>query len=285
MRRLYAFALVLALLAGTGFVAVHAQDAAQNPAEIAFWSSVKDAKNPAELRAYLTAFPNGLFSQLARLRIEELEKPQTAPAAPARATAPSPPSPQQTPSTPATAVDFSSTSVIREIQLKLYDLNYDPSRVDGVMVAATRTAIREWQEIAGLPATGNMTDEHMQRLRNSKPSATWAAVAYTARGAHGAVFGKPSRAAAEQEAIDQCIKRGGRGAQCKPITAAGSACITMASYTTRRGNTTYFGSHVSLQPTQTASISRALSQCNEAANSGANCAAKVTICADGSHRK
>ncbi len=58
--------------------------AAQDPAaEIAFWNSVKDARNPAEIKAYLAAFPNGTFAALARIRIGELEK--SAPVQPARA--------------------------------------------------------------------------------------------------------------------------------------------------------------------------------------------------------
>ena len=259
---------------------------ALNTAEIAFWTSVKDSKNPAEFRAYLTAFPSGLFAQLAKLRLEELEKPQTA----APQVAPTPP-PQVAPNAaaPAQFAPAAATEVapgnIREIQLKLYDLNYDPGRIDGVMNPATRNAIREWQQTAGLTATGTMTDDHLKRLRDSKPSPTWAAVAYTARGANGWVFGRASRAQAEQEAIDLCIKRAGQKAECKPITASGSACITMANYTTKRGGTTYFGSHVALRPNQTASISEALRLCGEAQNSGNNCAARVTICADGSHKK
>lgn len=265
---------------------------AQNAAEIAFWTSVKDSKNPAELRAYLTAFPAGLFSQLARLRLEDLEKPQPiaapAPAAAAAPTpAPAPPAPARAPvaANPSAAVDLSGADLIREVQLKLYALNYDPDRVDGVMTAATRTAIREWQKNINVPVTGNFTEETLKRLRDARANPTWAAVAYTARGASGWVFNRPSRAEAEQQAVDLCVKQAGRGSTCKPITASGSACITMASFTTKRGTTTYFGSHVSLQPNQTASISEALRLCGEAENNGGNCSARVTICADGSHKK
>ena len=61
-------------LAVLGFGA-RAQEPAQNAAEIAFWNSVKDSKNPAELQAYISAFPNGLFAQLARLRLEGARLP------------------------------------------------------------------------------------------------------------------------------------------------------------------------------------------------------------------
>ena len=50
---------------------------AQNttPAEISFWESVRDSKNPAELQAYLDQFPNGTFAALARTRLAALQKP------------------------------------------------------------------------------------------------------------------------------------------------------------------------------------------------------------------
>ena len=134
------------------------------------------------------------------------------------------------------------------------------------------------------PKTGNLTEEQLERLRNARPPSTWAAVAYTARGANGTSFNAPSRAAAEQEAIDKCLRLAGRRAECKPITGSGATCITMASYTNRRGTTTYFGSHVALRRTLAESISEALRLCNDAQNSGGKCAAKVTVCADGSHR-
>ncbi len=38
--------------------------------ELAFWESVKDAKNPAMLEAYLTKYPQGSFVSLARIMIE-----------------------------------------------------------------------------------------------------------------------------------------------------------------------------------------------------------------------
>src|SRR5688572_16186379 len=70
--------LVVVLLAAG---AAHAQNA--TPAEITFWESVRNSTNPAELRAYLQTFPNGVFKPLAEARLATLErKPAAAPAAP-----------------------------------------------------------------------------------------------------------------------------------------------------------------------------------------------------------
>ena len=51
--------------------------------EITFWTSVKDSDNPAALQAYLARYPNGVFTQLARLRVRDLAaraRPKPAPA-------------------------------------------------------------------------------------------------------------------------------------------------------------------------------------------------------------
>ena len=76
------FLLVVLLLAASP---VYAQGA--TPAEISFWESVRDSRNPAELRAYLQAYPNGVFKPLAEARLAALERrpaavPQAKPAAP-----------------------------------------------------------------------------------------------------------------------------------------------------------------------------------------------------------
>lgn len=39
-----------------------------------FWNSVKDSKNPDELKAYLEQFPSGIFAPLAHARLKALEK-------------------------------------------------------------------------------------------------------------------------------------------------------------------------------------------------------------------
>jgi len=44
-----------------------------NSAEMIYWNTIKDSRNPADLRAYVTKFPNGLFVELANNRIASLE--------------------------------------------------------------------------------------------------------------------------------------------------------------------------------------------------------------------
>jgi hypothetical protein len=40
--------------------------------ELSFWESVRESDNPALIRAYLEKYPNGEFSALARIRVDEL---------------------------------------------------------------------------------------------------------------------------------------------------------------------------------------------------------------------
>ena len=52
---------------------------AQSPGEIAFWESVRDRRNAAELQAYIDQYPNGSFIVLAKARLAALQKPAAAP--------------------------------------------------------------------------------------------------------------------------------------------------------------------------------------------------------------
>ena len=49
-------------------------------ADITFWDSIKDSKNPAEYKAYLETFPNGKFAALAKARLAAPPPPAAAPA-------------------------------------------------------------------------------------------------------------------------------------------------------------------------------------------------------------
>jgi hypothetical protein len=71
--------------------------------EAIFWDSVKLSNDPAELRAYLDAFPNGLFAGIARARVTNIETARQSQVAAASASVPV--------STSAPAVAASTTAV------------------------------------------------------------------------------------------------------------------------------------------------------------------------------
>lgn len=57
-----------------------------------------------------------------------------------------------------------SRSDRREVQRRLQLAQFDPQLVDGIFGPATRTAITDWQEVAGLPATGYVDERAMALL-------------------------------------------------------------------------------------------------------------------------
>lgn len=72
-----------ALLVITLLLAAGGALAQTSAAEISFWESVRDSKNPAELRAYLQQYPNGAFKALAESRLAAMERSAPPPRAPA----------------------------------------------------------------------------------------------------------------------------------------------------------------------------------------------------------
>ena len=50
--------------------------------DLAFWDAVKDSSNPADFRSYLDQFPDGVFSELAKRRMDALSQAKTAALAP-----------------------------------------------------------------------------------------------------------------------------------------------------------------------------------------------------------
>jgi len=76
MRKTFLLSLLLCALLGASAAP------AADPADIAFWSSVANSRDPAELRAYLHAFPHGQFVEIAKIKLQELENAPHAPAPP-----------------------------------------------------------------------------------------------------------------------------------------------------------------------------------------------------------
>lgn len=249
---------------------------AQSEGEVTFWNSIKDSKVAAEYQAYLQAFPNGVFAPLARIRVQQLGGSAGAP--------PQTP-PRQTQTAPPANTLNGSPQIVAEIQTKLFNLNYDITRFDGVMDDATTQAIKEWQERVDFPATGHLTDSQLERLRNSRAPQVWGSLAYTANGAVGRAWNRPSRKDAEDTALAECRRRAGRNAECSTQSAADSACLSAATYRATIGETVYFGARVSLKPRLQEAIDAALEQCRSADKSNGTCATRVSFCADGSHER
>ncbi|MGB0928093.1 MAG: caspase family protein [Pikeienuella sp.] len=117
--------------------------------ELAFWRSTESGGQAADYRAYLDAYPDGIFAAIARNRLAELV-PQ--------GTSGSTVSTVSTPDVNPAEVGEEALNLSRSerlaIQRDLTTLGYDTRGVDGVFGRGTRGAIRGWQESEGIPATG-----------------------------------------------------------------------------------------------------------------------------------
>ena len=268
---------------------VSAQEAPRPPAsaaEIEFWQSVKDSKNPAEVRAYLDKHPNGEFATLARLRLLALEsggKPEQ----PANTQAPKPP--PRPPVDPAvykaladalTPVEM-TPEVVREVQTRLYYLNYNISKFDGVMSDETVVAIRLLQADMIQSATGKLTRAQLTALRRIKVATVWGALAWI--GQQGSVaFQLPDRAAAERDARSQCKKKTGR--ECKVVAVATSGCAALAASESRIVNMIHWANVVGRGANLEKARESALLECRGGSKTPNLCRVRQEVCADGSHK-
>jgi len=64
--------LTLSAFGGDGQLHQPQRMAQANQIEIEFWQSIKDGKDPAELEAYLETYPQGVFANIARIRLNKL---------------------------------------------------------------------------------------------------------------------------------------------------------------------------------------------------------------------
>jgi len=256
---LLAAALLAVALAGTA--------QAQNAAEVAFWNRVRDSTNSDELKAYLEAYPNGAFAPTARARLQQLAPIAQHPQGP-----------------PAPATALADAAVIREVQERLYNLNYEIGVLNGQMTEETRNAIREWQRNVKREPTGALTDEELSQLRSARLPTTWGALAYAARGASAVVWNRPSRQEAVSAALADCHARANRDS-CKVATAAGSGCGALGFYTGTVHRTTHWGAYAIVRPTLGQAMDLALSECRAQVKRPEACGIRLTFCADGSHKQ
>lgn len=283
-------ATMLAVVLATGFAggfsltpALAQAGGAGDAAEIAFWDSVKSSTSPAEVQAYLDRYPNGTFAALAKIRLRNLQggttaAPQTPPPGPTpSARVPAPPS--VPPASTGSALRDAAT--IRDVQNRLYNLNYTLRSRNGRLTPETRAAIRKWQENVKQPVTGDMTEAQLALLRRAALPKNWGALAYFTKGATATVWSRPTREAAERDALAQCRKNA--GAACSVVTVANNICAALGFYNANVGGRQHWGVYASVRPTLGAATSNALDECRKNARAPNACGVRTTVCADGSH--
>jgi hypothetical protein len=159
--------------------------------EIAFWNSIKDTKNPQLFDAYLRRYPNGAFSDIARINAEQLKVAVARPLAP---------EPEQ-------KVAISDPGMLREVHDRLYELNFDPAASD---TAGLKGAITEFESQNKLAVTGTPSQGLLTRLREIGGLKPWGAIVYDKENSRwGMAWEDPTRKTAVTSARMKC-----GGAKC-----------------------------------------------------------------------
>jgi hypothetical protein len=122
--------------------------------EVGFWRSVQGSNKPEELNAYLTRYPKGAFSSIARSRIAALENPSTV------SRSASPMTPEIDPAAKTAEANLKTEEDLnldgdakRDIQRRLKGLGFS-TPVTGKFNDETRKAITNWQQMRGFPVSG-----------------------------------------------------------------------------------------------------------------------------------
>jgi uncharacterized caspase-like protein len=138
--------------------------------ETRLWDSAEKSNLAEDYRAYLDAYPNGVFAAMAKNRIAKLGPPTDAVPGQSGSTTPAVP---VTASPTPNPVDFSSAGLKaevgtqqtekvlgltkaqrKEVQQRLLALEYEPGKASGTFSPTTRSAIIAWQNGHSLHPTG-----------------------------------------------------------------------------------------------------------------------------------
>jgi hypothetical protein len=219
--------------------------------EVAFWNSIKDAKDPQLFEAYLKRYPNGAFVDIVKINLEKLK---IAAAKPIDAA-------------PDDRAPISDPGLLREVHDRLYELNFDPGPPDA---NGLKPAIREFEAQSKLAQTGEVTQGLLTRLREIGGLKPWGAIVYDkSAGKWGMAWDQPSRKEAVASAQSQC----GTTQCAAEVSFFGIACGAFAT----SGASWSMASRDNIQDARQA----ALDGCGK---SGKACRIIGASCADGAGR-
>lgn len=153
------------------------------------WASVMHSKEREDFAFYLRQFPQGRYAAEAGARMEEIgrrarERPVL---------------------DPRDREQVTDAATIKEVQARLFELNYEPGPINGRMGKATREAIRNLQTDSNQPPDGEITWGLVKRLRQAGSLEPWGAILYAPSSRQwGMAWGEGSRAAAIAAAQKSC---------------------------------------------------------------------------------
>jgi hypothetical protein len=159
------------------------QTSATPDVEALFWDTVRNSRDPADLRAYLTRFPNGTFTELARNRLNQL---QTAAATPAR-----PPPAASAPAAPSAPAAAAPEAALRATL---------PPEAKEALLARLATAVPSYpaQRREDMVGRYERARNHKAQAVSLQPPGTWR------------VDGLDNPEAAEEIALEGCQVRWGQ---------------------------------------------------------------------------
>jgi hypothetical protein len=161
------------------------------------------------------------------------------------------------------------SSLIGEIQSRLYELNFDPGPLDGNSNDSMKQAIREFEAKNNMAQTGEPTQEILRRLRQADALKPWGTIVYMKGGEKwGMSWGHETRRAAVASALSSC------GGQCSSeLSFSGTECAAFAY----SGKSWAIVARNDVQRARDAAIA-------ECETKGGNCRIIAAVCADGSER-
>lgn len=119
--------------------------------ERTYWDNVRQEDLPGSYAAYLERYPDGLFAEEARARLDEFEREDGRE--------------QQIAQAEQEERRVAGNQVTKLlVETRLRTLGYELSGLDGIFDESTRRAIRRFQRSRGLPVTGYVTRATMVRL-------------------------------------------------------------------------------------------------------------------------
>ncbi len=113
--------------------------------ELSFWDSIREGSNAALFKEYLSRYPDGAFSIIARAKLDELKAPREQPKEEKVAGLPESSTAQPMPE------EYSDPrELTRALQKELKRVGCDPGGIDGVWGAKARAALAEFNRHANL---------------------------------------------------------------------------------------------------------------------------------------
>ncbi len=153
------------------------------------WAGIVNSQERQDFAFYLRQFPDGKYAAEAKARLDTL--PDTAQSGPV--------------ADPKDATLVTDSTLIKEMQERLFELNYEPGQADGRLGSLTVQAVRDLQTDINLPSDGLLTLGLVKRLRAAGSLKPWGAILYApATGGWGMAWGEETRSQAIAAARKSC---------------------------------------------------------------------------------